>query len=58
MTSALVWTRRCPACDKPIAKREPMTRWICACGWSGLGGVWPSEMRATLSPSAPCQETP
>lgn len=28
-----VLTRRCPLCQRPLVKADPLDRVVCACGW-------------------------
>ncbi len=28
-----VWTRHCPCCGRWLTKHDPMTPWLCNCGW-------------------------
>jgi len=27
------WSRHCPSCGKFLEKHDPMSPWVCECGW-------------------------
>lgn len=27
------WTRQCPCCGRTLHKSDPMSVWVCECGW-------------------------